>query len=42
MKAYEDVLYAIRADLGHESKAMQPGALLSLFVTDARDYFPLK
>jgi hypothetical protein len=38
MVKFEDLLYAIRADYGHENKGLGQGDLLALFVNDIRDY----
>jgi hypothetical protein len=36
---WEGVLFAIRADLGHDNAALKPGDLLRIYVTDADEYF---
>ncbi|HEX4805453.1 MAG TPA: hypothetical protein VFU94_06100 [Conexibacter sp.] len=36
---WEGVLFAIRADLGHDNGALKPGDLLRIYVTDADEYF---
>jgi hypothetical protein len=38
MFVYEDLLRAIRKDLGHQNKGLTNGKLLSLFVTDIAKY----
>lgn len=38
--AFEDLLYAIRADLGNESKNMGRGDLLRVFVNDIDEFLP--
>jgi len=38
MKNFENLLYVIRRDYGHENKGLGPGDLLALFITDIRKY----
>ncbi len=38
--AFEDLLYAIRADLGNEHKNMGRGDLLRVVINDIEDYLP--
>ena len=37
---FEDLIRAIRADLGHSNDGLERGNLLSLFVNDLPDYIP--
>lgn len=41
MLAFEQLLYAIRGDLGNRSSALGPGDLLRVFINDIDDYLPL-
>ena len=40
MVTLENLLYSIRADCGHENKILKKGDLLTLFITDLRNYIP--
>jgi hypothetical protein len=40
MVTLENLLYSIRADCGHENKGLKKGDLLTLFITDLRNYIP--
>lgn len=42
MFQYEDVIYAIRKDLGHQNKGLTKGKVLSLFVNDVAAYLEKK
>src|SRR5690606_2458948 len=40
MSAVEDLLFAVRKDLGHRHVGSKRGDILRLYVNDLRDYFP--
>jgi hypothetical protein len=40
MFLYEDLIFAIRRDLGHRNKALVTGDILALFVNDVDQYLP--
>ncbi len=40
MTVLENLLYSIRADLGHSNKGLAAGDLLTLFINDVRNYIP--
>jgi hypothetical protein len=39
---YEELIYAIRRDLGHRNKGLTKGMVLSLFINDIEDYLEKK
>lgn len=40
VEAFESLLFAMRADLGHRNKGLETGNLLCLFINDEPRYFP--
>ena len=36
--AYEDLLYAVRRDLGHGNRGLKRGDILALFVNDIEEH----
>lgn len=42
MRNYEELILAIRRDLGHRNKGLQSGDILALFINDINQYLPKK